>query len=77
MQAVGGSPPCQSLAGHDRFIESAIATLTADDLPFLREARRKSIHGVSDESLSEFFAYTTIIRGIINRLDLYKEFRVH
>jgi hypothetical protein len=51
--------------------------LTEADLPAVREARRKSIHGLSDESLYEYFAYTTIIRGVINRLDLYKEYRVH
>jgi hypothetical protein len=71
------SPPFVGISDAARFIESAIATLTEADLPAIREARRKSIHGLSDETLYEFFAYTRIIEGIINRLDLYKDFRIH
>ncbi len=71
------SPPFFGVAGADRFIESAVATLTEADLPAIREARRKSMQSISDEALGEYFAYSHIIRGVINRLDLYKEYRVH
>lgn len=69
--------PHVGISGHKRFEESAIATLTADDIPEIREARRKAVHGVSDETLYEYYAYTRIILGVINRLDLYSEYRKH
>lgn len=69
--------PFIGIAGAKRFEESAIQTLTEADLNELREARRKAVEGVSDETLYEYFAYTRIILGVINRLDLYKEFRSH
>jgi hypothetical protein len=71
------SPPFLEIEDHARFIESAIANLTEADLPLVREARRKSLHGLSDESLGEYFAFSRLILGVINRLDLYKEYRVH
>jgi hypothetical protein len=71
------SEPFFSIAGLKRFQESAIQTLTADDLAELREERRKSITDVSDEVLDEYFAYTQIILGVINRLDLYRDARTH
>jgi hypothetical protein len=71
------SPPFFGVSGADRFIESAIANLTEADLPAVRDARRRSIQGISDEVLGEYFAYSHIIRGVIDRLDLYKEYRVH
>jgi len=71
------SPPFLEIEDHERFIESAIANLTEADLPLVREARRKSLHGLSDESLGEYFAFSRLILGVINRLDLYKEYRVH
>ncbi len=71
------SEPFFSIADLKRFQECAIQTLTAEDLPELREDRRKSIAGVSDEALDEYFAYSRIILGLINRLDLYKEWRTH
>ena len=69
--------PFFSIAGYKRFEKSAIATLTADDLSVVREARRKAVEGVSDETLYECFAHTRIILGLIYRLDLYREFRKH
>ncbi len=69
--------PFFGIAGAKRFEESAVQTLTEADLTELREARRKSVEGVSDETLDEYFAYSRIILGLINRLDLYKEFRSH
>lgn len=76
-QKVQESPPFFGVAGADRFIESAEANLTEADLPMLREARRRAIQSISDEALGEYFAYSHIIRGVINRLDLYREYRVH
>lgn len=69
------SPPFTSLSGHVRFLESAIATLTEADLAAVREARRRAV-AVSDEAIYEFFAYTAILHGVVNRLDLYKEYRL-
>ena len=71
------SPPFFGVAGADRFIESAVANLTEADLPTIREARRRAMQSISDEALGEYFAYSHIIRGVINRLDLYREYRVH
>jgi len=71
------SPPFFGVSGADRFIESAIANLNEGDLPTIREARRRSITGISDEVLGEYFAYSHIIRGVVDRLDLYREYRVH
>ena len=65
------------VAGDRDFILSAIATLTADDLPMLRQARRNVIRGLSDESLDEYAAMNEILLGVINHLDLYKDLREH
>ena len=32
---------------------------------------------VSDESLAEYLAYTQILIGMLNRLDLFKDYRTH
>ncbi len=69
--------PVVGIADDEPFIRSAIATLTAADLDAVREARRAALMSVSDESLYEYAAYTRVILGVINRLDLYKEYRVH
>ncbi len=71
------SEPFFGISGAKRFEESAIQALTADDLNELRVDRRRSITGASDEALYEYFAYTRIILGVINRFDLYKELRGH
>ncbi len=76
-ERIESSPPFTDIADHERFIESAIANLTEADLPLVREARRKSLHGLSDEALGEYFAFSRVILGVINRLDLYKESRIH
>ena len=49
--------------------------LEAGDLESLREARRRSITGVSDEALAEYFAITRVMLGWVNRLDLYRDLR--
>ncbi len=69
--------PVVSIADDEPFLRSAIATLSAADLETVREARRSALISVSDESLYEYAAYTRMILGVINRLDLYKEYRVH
>lgn len=76
-ERIENSPPFTEIEDHERFIESAIANLTEPDLTPLREARRKSLHGLSDESLGEYFAFSRVILGVINRLDLYKDYRIH
>ena len=69
--------PVVGIVDDEPFIRSAIATLSAADLETVREARRSALISVSDESLYEYAAYTRVILGVINRLDLYKEYRVH
>jgi len=68
--------PVVGIAGDEPFIRSAIATLTAD-LETVRESRRAALVSVSEESLNEYAAYSRVILGVINRLDLYKQYRVH
>jgi len=69
--------PIVGLANDEPLIRSAIATLNAADLETVREARRSALMSVSEEYLSEYAAYTRVILGVINRLDLYREYRVH
>jgi hypothetical protein len=69
--------PVIGIAHDEPFLRSATATLTAADLDTVRQARRAALMSVSDESLYEYAAYTQIILGVINRLDLYSEYRVH
>ena len=76
-QAVADSLPIYGIAEHAAFINSAIATLQPSDFDTIREARRKSIYNVSDESLAEYLAYTQIMIGMLNRLDLFKDYRAH
>ena len=68
-------PPFTSLAGHPRFIRSAAMTLTAADLPAVREWRRQAIRSLSDETLSDFMAFTAIVNSVIVRFGLYAEYR--
>lgn len=76
-QAVADSFPIYGLADHTAFISSAIATLKPDDFSTIRDARRKSLYNVSDEGLNEYLSYTHILIGLLNRLDLFKEYRLH
>jgi hypothetical protein len=76
-QAVAAGPPIYSIADHTAFISSAIATLQPSDFDTIREARRKCLYNVSDESLAEYLAYTHIMIGLLNRLDLFKQYRSH
>jgi hypothetical protein len=76
-QIVADSMPIYGVADHTAFQTSAIATLKPEDFATIREARRKSLYGVSDQALQEYLAYTQIMIGMLNRLDLYKEYRQH
>ena len=51
-------------AGNDNLIGSACKVLTKQDLDKIRNARRKSTPGLSDEALHEYFALTTIIMTV-------------
>lgn len=74
---VAESEPIYGIADHTAFQNAAVATLRAEDLETLRQARRKALYDVSDESLSEYLAFTQVMIRLINRLDLYKEYRAH
>ena len=69
-------PPFTSLSGHRAFLESAAATLLAEDLPALREWRRKSVRSLSDETLGEFMTFTALLNTVVSRLNLYAEYRI-
>jgi hypothetical protein len=76
-QAVADSLPIYGVTDHTAFQTSAVATLKAEDFATIRGARRKSLYNVSDESLAEYLAYTQIMIGMLNHLDLFKEYRQH
>jgi hypothetical protein len=76
-EAVAAGAPIYGIADHTAFIFSAIATLHPGDFDVIREARHKSLYNISDESLAEYLTYTHIMIGMLNRLDLFKEFRKH
>ena len=75
--AIAEGEPIYGIANHTAFMNSAIATLQAGDFELLRTARRKALFNVSDQTLEEYLAFTQVMIGLINRLDLYKEFRSH
>jgi hypothetical protein len=74
-KAVAESEPVYGIADHTAFQNAAVATLKAEDFETIRQARRKSLSNVSDESLSEYLAYTQIMIRMLNHLDLYKDYR--
>jgi hypothetical protein len=76
-KAVADSEPIYGIAGHTAFLNSAVATLQPEDLKILQDARRKAIFNVSDESLEEYLAFTQLMIRLINKLDLYKDYRTH
>jgi hypothetical protein len=76
-QAVADSLPIYGVADHTASMSSAMATLRASDFATIREARRRALYNVSDESFAEYVAYTHIMIGMPNRLDLYTEYRSH
>lgn len=76
-KAVAESEPIYGIANHTAFLNSAVATLLPEDYKTLQDARRKAIFDVSDESLEEYLAFTQLMIRLINKLDLYKDFRTH
>jgi len=76
-KVVAESEPIYGIADHIAFQNSAVATLKAEDFDTIRQARHKALYNVSDESLSEYLAYTQIMIRVLNHLDLYKDYRVH
>ncbi len=76
-KAVGESEPIYGIAGHTAFLNSAVATLLPEDFKTLKDARRKALFNISDESLEEYLAFTQLMIGLINKLDLYKDYRAH
>jgi hypothetical protein len=76
-KAVAESEPIYGIADHTAFTDSAIATLQPEDFETLRTTRRKAVYNISDESLAEYLAFTQVMIGLMNRLDLYKEYRTH
>jgi hypothetical protein len=75
--AIAEGEPIYGIANHTSFMNSAVATLQPGDFELLRTARRKALFNISDQSLEEYLAFTQIMIGLVNRLDLYKEFRSH
>jgi protein-tyrosine-phosphatase len=75
--AVANGLPIYGIADHTTFINSAILTLQAGDFETIREVRRKSLYDVSTETLNEYLAYTQIMIGMLNHLDLFKDYRQH
>jgi hypothetical protein len=76
-QAVADGLPIYGIADHTAFINSAVAALQPGDFDTIREARRKALYNVSDESLAEYLAYTQIMIGMLNHLDLFRDYRAH
>ncbi len=74
---VAESEPIYGIADRTAFQNSAVATLKAEDFETIRQARRKSLFNVSDESLAEYLAFTQVMIRMLNHLDLYKEYRAH
>src|SRR5271165_4133693 len=73
-KAIAEGPPIYGIANHTTFMNSAVAMLKAEDFETLREARRKALLNVSDQSLDEYLAFTQVMIGLVNRLELYKEY---
>jgi hypothetical protein len=76
-KAIAESEPIYGIADHTAFQNSAVATLKAEDFDTIRQARRRSLYNISDESLSEYLAYTQIMIRMLNHLDLYRDYRAH
>lgn len=64
------------VSGDQAFEVSAGAQLTPADLPRLLQARRMSIHGVTEESLDDYLTLTRTILEVIDRYDLYRKWRM-
>jgi hypothetical protein len=76
-KAIADVEPVYGIANHTTFMNSVISTLQPGDFELLRTARRKSLFSVSDQCLEEYLAFTQVMIALINRFDLYKDFRCH
>ncbi len=56
------------VAGNKDLMESCAMQLRATDISALREARRKSLRSVSDESLFEYYALSLILNAVLDRI---------
>lgn len=56
-------------AGNNNLISSACKQLKTQDVERIREARRKSTPGLSDEALHEYFALTRILMTVRDKKD--------
>jgi hypothetical protein len=43
----------------------------------LLDARRRSIRGVSDESVDDYSELSVVLLNLVNVLDLYRDYRTH
>lgn len=59
------------------FHNSICATLTPVDVVTLLDARRRSIRGVSDESVDDYSELSGVLLNLINVLGLYPDYRTH
>jgi hypothetical protein len=59
------------------FHNSIYATLTPADVVTLLDARRRSIRGVSDESVDDYSELSVVLLNLVNVLDLYRDYRTH
>jgi len=59
------------------FHNSIYATLTPADVGTLRDARRRSIRGVSDESVDDYSELSGVLLNLVNVLGLYRDYRSH
>ena len=71
-------PDLSNAPGDSGALDNAFyATLTVDDLPTIREARRRLITGVSNESIEAYDEVSRMLMNLINVLDAYSEYRLH
>jgi hypothetical protein len=59
------------------FHNSIYAMLTPADVVTLLDARRRSIRGVSDESVDDYSELSGVLLNLVNVLDLYRDYRAH
>lgn len=66
----GKSPkkfPFYGFAGSEDLIRSSVYQLSKKDIDLIRKYRVQCVHSVSDESLSEYFAATSILMSVRNK----------
>jgi hypothetical protein len=68
-------PAVDLKAESDAMDNSVYATFTPADVEVLRESRRKMITGVSNESVENYIEISRVLLNLINKLNLYAEYR--